>query len=123
MKYLLFLLLLSASFLASAQTIKAVDAANYVGKTVTICDTVTNVFTSTKSDKAPTLLDLGGSIPTTFTAVIFKDEAAKFSYDPLTLKGKVVCITGEVKDYKGKPEIVVDDEKQIKVGEGSNTKE
>jgi DNA/RNA endonuclease YhcR with UshA esterase domain len=31
------------------------------------------------------------------------------------LKGKKVCITGQVIDYKGKPEIVITDTLQIKL--------
>ena len=114
MKYIFSVCLLLAFVNSEAQTIKAADATNYIGKSVTICDTVTSVFTSLKNDKAPTMLDIGGDYPNNpFTAVVFKDEASKFSYQLYTLKGKAVCITGIVKSYKGKPEIIVDDEKQI----------
>ncbi len=57
---------------------------------------------------------MGGKYPNNaFTVVVFKDAAAKFSYKLATLEGKNICVTGGVKDYKGKPEIVVDNAKQI----------
>jgi DNA/RNA endonuclease YhcR with UshA esterase domain len=47
--------------------------------------------------------------------VLFEKALKTFSYDPLTLKGKQVCITGKVILYKEKPEIVLYDEKDLKV--------
>ena len=44
------------------------------------------------------------------------NKRGNFSYKPGEyLKGKTICVTGVVKDYKGKPEIVVDKEEQVKV--------
>lgn len=48
-----------------------------------------------------------------FTLVIFKNVLSKFSYDPLTLKKKKICVTGNVALYKGKPQLVIENESQI----------
>ena len=50
-----------------------------------------------------------------FTVVFFEKVLKTFSYDPLTLKGKQVCITGKVVFFKEKPQIVLYDEKDLKV--------
>ena len=50
-----------------------------------------------------------------FTIIVFKDNVSKFSYQLETLEGKEVCVSGMIKDFKGKPDIVVDSEKQIVV--------
>ena len=62
---------------------------------------------------------MGGKYPNNaFTVVVFAANAAKFSYPLSTLNGKNICVSGKIKDYNGKPEIVVDDEKEITVKEG-----
>ena len=59
---------------------------------------------------------MGGKYPdNAFTVVIFKDNAATFSYQLSTLDGQDICVTGLVKEYKGKAEIEVTNEKQIKL--------
>ena len=46
-----------------------------------------------------------------FTAVIMLNKRSSFSYKQEDyLNGKTICVTGNVKNYKGKPAIVVDKE-------------
>jgi hypothetical protein len=55
----------------------------------------------------PTLLDLGRPYPNaTFTAVVYGDHRQKFGIPEITLRGKRICVTGQIIDYQGKPEIV-----------------
>ena len=70
----------------------------------------------TKGEKKTTYINFGKPYPnTTFTVVIFEGDLAKFKFTPSEfLKDKNVCITGKVKIYKGKPEIIVTSEEQIK---------
>jgi DNA/RNA endonuclease YhcR with UshA esterase domain len=57
---------------------------------------------------------MGGKFPdNTFTAVILAADAAKFP-DMDSLNGKTVDVTGQVRLYKGKPEILLKDPAQIK---------
>jgi DNA/RNA endonuclease YhcR with UshA esterase domain len=89
-----------------AQLIAAAEAMAHVGQSVTVEGAVSNVFVA--------LLDIGGRYPDNpFTAVIFAADAGKFP-DVKTLGGKTVDVSGPVKLYKGKPEIVVSDAAQIK---------
>jgi OB-fold nucleic acid binding domain len=87
------------------------DCPKHVGETVTIEGTVSEVHHAA-SGRA-TFIDMGGRYPNnTFAAVIFKDDADRFP-NVDTLTGKVIDITGRVKDYKGGCEIIVNDPAQI----------
>jgi hypothetical protein len=94
-----------------AQPIAPTDAMAHVGQSVTVEGAVSNVFIARSGI---TLLDIGGRYPDNpFTAVIFASDAGKFP-DVKTLGGKTVDVSGPVKLYTGKPEIVVSDAAQIK---------
>ena len=59
------------------------------------------------------ILDLGGSgRDAPFTGVIFKDDAVKFP-SVSVLSGKVVDIRGRIKEYRGKPEIILNNAGQL----------
>lgn len=99
-----------------AQTnIPAKDAAKYLNNTVEICDQVYGG--KFLSNAGITLVDMGGAHPHEYLTLLIKgDDRKKFKDAPETaLKGKKVCVTGKVVDYKGKPEIVITDPSQIKV--------
>jgi len=113
-KLFLFLMLLSAGYMAQSQTmVLAKDAAQYVGKTVTICDSVY----STKALEKLTLINLGGAFPKELvTVVINKEDLGKFTSEPSSMYiGNNICVTGLVTEFKGKPQIVITDPKQIVV--------
>src|ERR1700722_17350982 len=97
------LVLVLAAASAQAQTvIAAADAPKHVGETVTVEGTVSAVHTESRS--GVTFIDMGGHYPDQdFTGVIFKDDAGKF-----------VDITGQLHDYKGRPETVLNDPAQLK---------
>jgi DNA/RNA endonuclease YhcR with UshA esterase domain len=97
---------------ALAETIQPSDAQAHVGQTVTVEGSVSEVHAAA-SGRA-TFLDIGGRYPNSvFTAVIFAKDASKFpNVDSLT--GKTVDITGAVRLYRGKPEIILNDPAQIK---------
>lgn len=89
---------------------------NYEGRTITVCSKVQSTFL-TKGEKKTTYINFGKPYPnTTFTAVIFESDLKNFKYTPAEyLKDKTICITGKVVIYKGKPEIIVKKEEQIKI--------
>ena len=87
------------------------QAAQYVGQTVTVEGTVAQVSVSQRSNT--TFLNFGDRYPNhTFTAVIFRSAAARFP-NPQQWEGKRVRVTGTVRLYRGKPEIVLDNPSQI----------
>ena len=103
---------LAGAIPAEAETMyPAAEAFQHVGQTVTI----TGVLTNTHVSKGHTLyLDVGGTYPANpFEGVIFQHGSASLP-DFRPIIGKVVAITGEVKMYHGKPQIVVDSSDQIK---------
>jgi micrococcal nuclease len=99
----------------SQTTIAAKDAAKHLNEKVMICDQINGGKFLSGSNL--TLLDVGGSHPNELLTLIIKgDDRKKFKAAPEEdLKGKKVCITGQLIDYKGKPEIVITDPEQIKV--------
>ena len=104
------------AFTASAQKIiSASDAAKHLNEKVTICEKVFSTKLITPSNI--TFLDLGGFHPNQMLTVVIKGEdRSKFKDAPDEyFKGRSVCVTGTVIDYKGKPEIVVSDPSQIKL--------
>jgi len=113
-KLSLFFLLCGVAFYAKSQTlVLAKDAADYLGKNVTICDSVY----STKALDKLTLINLGGAFPKELiTVVVNKEDIAKFPSEPSTMfMGNKICVTGIVSEFKGKKQIVVTDPKQITV--------
>ena len=105
-----FMLVIAAGY--AQEKISAKDAGNYIGKTVTVVDTVNQVYKSKKGDY---FLDMGGDYPdNAFTAVIFSGDASNF--DSLeSYEGKVIEVTGKVKEYQGKVEIIVKNKEQINI--------
>ena len=99
-----------------SQTVPLDSVQFYEGKTITVCSKVQGTFI-TKGEKKTTYINFGKPYPnTTFTAVIFEGDLASFKYSPSDfLKDKDVCITGKVVIYKGKPEIIISKEEQIKI--------
>lgn len=62
----------------------------------------------------PTFLDLDKPYPNApFTAVIFGDDRPKFGTPETSLRGKRICVTGQISDYHGRPEIVLTDPRQL----------
>lgn len=97
---------------ALAETISPTDAASHRGQRVTVEGIVSEVFTSRRGD---TFIDISGRYPNeNFYGVIFSDSSAAIgNIDGLT--GKTVDVTGMIKLYRGKPEIIVRTRNQIKV--------
>jgi hypothetical protein len=115
MKKLLIALFLLGTLLVSAQEITPTlkNIASFEGKIITICEKVTGIY-ETKGGNA--LLNFGKPFPdNAFSVVIFKQDRDAFSYDPLTLEAKNICVTGTVILYKGKPQIIVKKEFEIVV--------
>jgi hypothetical protein len=114
----LMLLLISACLvqISLAQVVSLDSIAKYEGKSITVCSKVMGIYVS-KNEKKVTYINFGNPYPdNTFTAVIFEKDLPNFKYNPAEyLKDKNVCITGIVKIYRGKPEIIITDEEQLKI--------
>ncbi|HVW13480.1 MAG TPA: hypothetical protein VHB54_06660 [Mucilaginibacter sp.] len=118
MKHLLILFFSLALLTAGAQTkIAAKDAAKHLNETVSICD---KIYSSKLIENTGmVLLDMGGGHPNQYLTVVIKgDNKTKFHANPEEYyKGKGVCVTGKLIDYKGKPEIIVSSPDDLKLSQ------
>lgn len=90
------------------------DAAGHVGETATVCGVVASGKFLANSHSQPTVLELDRAYPNAvFTAVIFGEDRAKFGTPEKSLRGKRICVTGSIRLYRGKPEIVLGDPSQL----------
>jgi DNA/RNA endonuclease YhcR with UshA esterase domain len=90
------------------------EASNHVGQTATVCGEVASTKYDAHLRSQPTFLDFGKPYPNRiFTAVIFGRDRAKFGTPEATFRGRRVCVTGQVRNYRGKPEIIVSDPGQL----------
>ncbi len=91
--------------------ITPLEAGDYTGKTVTVKGFVADVY---KSEKVAYLNFVEKYPDNPFTAVIFADKFSDFG-DIQKFKGKNVEVTGRVSMYKNKPQIILNNESQIKI--------
>ena len=112
MKFPLLFSFILISFAAKSQTISLDSAQYFAGKTVSVCGKVQGIY---KSKKEAIFINFGKPYPNnTFTAVIFPTSLKDFYYNPKdSLNNLDICITGEVKMYNGKAEIIVSKPNQI----------
>ncbi len=104
----------SWAFSTTAAPLSPEDAAVHIGETTTVCGVVASAKYEAKAQSQPTLLDLGKPYPkAVFTAVIYGDNRQKFGTPETSLRGKRVCVTGQISDYRGKPEIALTDPSQL----------
>lgn len=107
-------LLLVKLLVAQAQRPRVISdsqAAQYVGQTVTVEGIVAQV--SVSSNSGTTFLNFGARFPNhTFTAVVFRSAASQFP-NARQWEGKRVRVTGEVRLYRGRPEIVLEEARQL----------
>jgi len=95
----------------AVQPIGPAEASAHIGQSVTVEGAANNVVTVRSG---VTLIDIGGRYPDNpFTAVILAADANKFP-DIRALNGKTVDVSGPVKLYRGKPEIVLSEAAQIR---------
>ncbi|MFL9482698.1 hypothetical protein ACI6Q2_07945 [Chitinophagaceae bacterium LWZ2-11] len=119
MKRILFIALAMGSCaLVKAQTkITPEEAIKHVGEKVTVCGKVFDTRYLESANKTPTFLNVGAKYPASpLTVVIWGDDRKNFKDAPEKLyANKNICITGEVKEFKGKAEIIVTKPEDITV--------
>jgi DNA/RNA endonuclease YhcR with UshA esterase domain len=102
------------AFSTTAAPLSPEDAAGHVGETATVCGLVASAKFAANSCSQPTFLDLGKPYHNAvFTAVIFGDDRPKFGTPETSLRGKRICLTGQIRDYRGRPEIILNDPNQL----------
>jgi hypothetical protein len=90
------------------------QAKNHLGENATVCGVVVSAKYLETKRRAPTLLDLDRAYPNQpFTIVIWGSDRPKFGTPEVGYKGKRVCVTGTITEFRGTPEIVATDPEQI----------
>ena len=107
--FLCVVLIINAVAIRAQQKIAPTEAMNHVGKTVSICDVVTSSKYLNNSVSKVTLLNMGGAYPNQAFTIVIDGEARKnFSYNPEAfLLRKLVCVSGKIEVYNGKPQMHV----------------
>ena len=110
----LFLLLTAVAY--SQKSVSADSLKYYEGEIITVCQKVSDTFVTMGKEKT-TILNFGYGFPNhLFTVVIYQEDLGNFSYNPAEfLKGKQVCVIGDVRMFNSGPEIIVEREDQIRV--------
>jgi len=99
---------------AWAASLTPEDAPNHVGETATVCGTVASANYAARTRGEPTFLNLGKPYPNhIFTAVIWGSDRPKFGTPETSLLGKLVCTTGVIKLFRGRPEIILRNPNQL----------
>jgi micrococcal nuclease len=100
----------------NVEVIGACLAGNYIGKEIIVEGKVADAHRSLKSDTV--FLNFEKPYPNQcFTAVIFRSNLYKFIQNPENYYlNKRVRVFGKIKEYQGRPEIILEDPSQIEVG-------
>ena len=111
-------LVIASSISVSAQTkITPDEAAKHIGDSVTVCGKIFGGKYFDRGENKITLLNMGAAYPQSpLTIVIEADSRKNFNNKPEEFYAeKEVCITGIVKEFKGKPQIIITKETEITV--------
>src|SRR2546426_321529 len=93
---------------------------NEAGKYYGQFKTVEGTIVATKNTGKVCFLNFSQNWRTDFTAVIFASDFNKFPASPeIYYRNKTVHVTGKIKEYKGKPEVIVKSASQIQILEGN----
>jgi len=112
--------LMLALFLAapafSQKKLSASEAKGHLGETATVCGNVVSTRYAASTKGQPTFLNLDKPYPSQiFTVVIWGSNRNKFGTRESDYKGKRICVSGKIAEYRGIPQIVADDPQQIKI--------
>jgi hypothetical protein len=92
------------------------EAKNHVGEEATVCGSVASARFASSTRGQPTFLNLERPYPNQiFTIVIWGRNRARFGSPEAEYRGKRICVTGTIEDYRGAPEIEARAPSQIKV--------
>ena len=114
--FVFYLLLSPVASAQSAELINAHEAIEHVGEYAVVCGVIASTSYRKNSRGRPTYLNFDRPYPDQdFSAVVFGDDRKNFKIKPETLTKQEVCVIGMVKAYKGKAQIVLVKDIQLKV--------
>ena len=96
----------------ASECIDYTEAGRHVGEYACVIGKVDNIYTSSKGNNFLNFCPNYKTCP--FSAIIFSSDTHKFS-NIKGYEGKTVDITGLIKTYQGRAEIIINDPTQIKI--------
>ena len=114
--FLVFLVIIATSFSAASQIkITPDEAAKHIGDSVIVCGKIYGGKYFDRSDNKITLLNMGAAYPLSPLTIVIEEAGRKnFTSKPEEFYAdKDVCVAGVVKEYKGKPQIIITKEVEI----------
>ncbi len=97
------------------KTITALEAKDHINESATVCGNVVSARFSASTRGKPTFLNLEKPYPNQiFTVVIWGSNRTKFGTPEIEFKGKRICVTGKIENFRGVPEIAASDPQQVK---------
>ena len=112
--FIVLLVYVSLAFGGETETISSESAYAHVGDYATVCGTVASAKYAVASRGQPTFLDFDRPYPNeTFVAVIWGTARPAFGEPEVTYLGRSVCISGTITKYRGKPEMILSNPKQL----------
>lgn len=96
--------------------LSATEAKDHVGETATVCGSVVSTRYAASTRGQPTFLNLDKPYPNQiFTVVIWGSDRSKFGAPENDYKGKRICVTGKITEYRNVPQIIAERPQQIHV--------
>lgn len=113
---ILTLVLLAYPFLRN-DTIDTREAGDHIGRVKTVCGKVIGGYHARDETGEPTFLDLDGrEYPKNrMTVVIWGENRDKFKLPEILYHERRICVTGQIRLYREKPQIAVSEPEQIEV--------
>jgi hypothetical protein len=116
LRFLTVVWLAARATIALAASLTPEEAASHVGETATICGLVASTTYLAEAPMAPTFIDIGKAYPNElFSAIILDNDRAKFAASANSLRGRSICVTGEIFLYQGAPKMMLRDPSQLSV--------
>jgi DNA/RNA endonuclease YhcR with UshA esterase domain len=113
---IIFVVVLWTTLVHAQSSISATEAKNHVGEKGTVCGEVAGTHYATRSRGNPTFINLDRPYPNqVFTVLIWGSDRPKFGDPEEAYRGKHICVTGKISDFKGVPEIIAYEPSQIKL--------
>ena len=109
-------ILLATSWSIAQKSLTAVEAKNHIGEQGTVCGKVVSTRHAESSRGNPTFLNFDQPYPNqVFTMLIWGSDRTKFDEPETKYRGKQICVSGKISEYKGTPGIVASDPSQVKM--------
>ena len=106
-----------AGSVAAADRIQASAAKDHMNQTGTVCGKVVGTRYLDQSATKITFLNFDKPYPDTpFTAIVPGENRAKFGEPEKAYLNKDLCVTGKIVEYNKKPEIILTEPSQLKLG-------